>query len=66
MKHPRQERSVNLSFTNAEIPEDHVQDILDIDPAGQPAKDSRGRPQVLGDQLFAPGTSMRQRPVESA
>ena len=55
---------VNQSFTNAEIAENNVEDVLDIDPAGQPAERRRRRPQFLGDQLFAPGAALGQRPVQ--
>ena len=45
--------AVNESFTNAEITEDHVQNVLHIDAAGEPAKCGSRRPQFFGDQLLA-------------
>src|SRR5208282_1786579 len=56
-------RGVNQSFTNTEIAEDNVEDVLDIHPAGQPAERRGGRPQFLGDQLLAPGGTLGERPV---
>lgn len=35
-------------FPDAEIAENHVQDILDIDPAGEPPEGARGDAQLLG------------------
>ena len=41
---------------------DHVQDILDIDPAEQPSQRIRRRPQILGRQFLAlPITAMLRR-----
>ena len=55
---------VNDSFTNAELAEDDVEDIFHVDPAGQPAKSSRRRAQLFGNEFFAPGRAKRQRTVE--
>ena len=57
---------VNESFTNAEIAEDHVQNIFDIDPAGEPAKRRRGRSQFLGDQLLVAGLHASAKARSSA
>src|ERR1700722_4302698 len=42
------------SFPDAEIAENHIQNILDIDPACQPAQGRCRRPQFLSDQFFLP------------
>jgi hypothetical protein len=39
------------SLANTEIPEDHVEDILDIDPPEQPAQRSGRASQILGREL---------------
>jgi len=57
-------RAANQSFTNTEIAENNVEDVLDIHPAGQPAEGRCSRPQLLGDQLFAPGATLGQRTIE--
>ena len=46
-------RRVNQSFTNAELAEDLVQHVFDIDTAGQSAKGPGGLTQLFGDQLLA-------------
>ena len=51
--------SALLSY--AEIPENDVQNILDIDPAGQPPERMGGQPQLLGDQLLPARAAFRQR-----
>src|SRR5208282_3807082 len=45
---------VNHSFTNAEIPENHIKDIFDIDPAGEPPQRRRSRAQFFGDEFLSP------------
>jgi hypothetical protein len=42
---------VKHSFTDTEIPEDHVQKILHIDATGDPAKGVRCPAEVLGPEL---------------
>ena len=55
---------VKNSFPNTEIPEDDVQNILDIHPPGQSAQRRRGNPQFLGNELFAAPRSLRQSAPE--
>src|SRR5690349_7133279 len=58
--------SVNQSFTNAEVAEDLVEYVFDIDTAGQSAK-GRGRlAQFFGDQLLARSlySTLRRRAVQ--
>ena len=67
VKHAPPEHSdvvVNVSFTNTEIAKDDVQNILDIDSAGESAKRRRGRAQFLGDQLLIGRMIARQRAIE--
>ena len=59
-------RFVNQSFADAEIAEDHVENVLDVDPAGQPAERPGGQPQFLGHQLLAPDGPSAQRAFERA
>ena len=40
------------SFPDAEVPEDLIEHVLDINAASQPAKRARSQPQLFGDQLF--------------
>jgi hypothetical protein len=42
-------------FADAEIPEDHVEDVLDVDPAGQLAQGGGSEAQLLGHQVFTAG-----------
>ncbi len=42
-------------FADAEVAENHVQNILDIDPAGEPPERAGGDPQLLGQQILAAG-----------
>jgi hypothetical protein len=46
-------KTVNDSFTNTEIAEDRVQDILDINSANESAKNCCRRSEPLSDQLLA-------------
>ena len=57
---------VNESFTNTKIAKDHVQNILDIDPSGEPPQRGCCRTQFLGDQFFMlPGLGgLGQCPIE--
>lgn len=34
-------------FTDAKIPEDHVEDVLDVDPAGEASQAGGSEPQLL-------------------
>src|SRR5437879_13063093 len=47
-----------LAYTK--ISEDHIEDILDIDAAGEPAECPRREPQLLGDKLFGSVAPQRQ------
>ena len=42
-------------FADAEVAENHVQDVLDIDPAGQAPERAGGDAQLLGQQILAAG-----------
>ena len=37
-------------FPDAEIPEDHVQDVLDVDLTGEAAERAAGQPELFGHQ----------------
>jgi hypothetical protein len=41
------------SFPDAEVAEDHIEDVLDIDAAGEPAQSDGGEAKLFGDQLLA-------------
>ena len=51
-------------FADAKVAENHVQDILDIDPAGQPAKRAGGDAQLLGQQVLAAGHIAALSPLQ--
>ena len=40
-----------LLLADAEIAEDHVEQIFDIDGTGNPAEAARGQPKIFGAQL---------------
>ena len=42
----------NALLADAEIAEDHVENILDVDTAGQPPQRMRRQPQLLGHQFL--------------
>jgi hypothetical protein len=44
---------------DAEIAEDHVENILDVDPPGETAKGSGGGPQLLRHQILLAGQAGR-------
>src|ERR1700726_983487 len=46
-------RSRRTSLADTELAEDYVEDVLDIDPAEQPAERVRGRPQIFRDQFLS-------------
>jgi hypothetical protein len=49
---PGPEHPVRL-FPDAKVAENHVQDVLDIDPAGEAAKRAGSNAQLLGQQILA-------------
>ena len=49
---PHPLRHLPMSLADAEIAKDHVENILDIDPAGEPAERPRGQPQLFGEDVF--------------
>jgi hypothetical protein len=59
---------VNESFTNTKIAKDHVQNILDIDPAGEPPQSGGCRTQFFGDQflMLPEPDGLGQCPIEGA
>jgi hypothetical protein len=67
VKHRLGARAVSreTSLPDAKIPEYRVKDILDIDPAGQPAKRPGGQPQLLGDDVFPTPGALSQRSIQS-
>jgi hypothetical protein len=60
-------RSVNDSFTNAEVVKDFFKHIFNIDTAGQSTKRGRGMAEFFRDQFLARARryNLRQRPVQS-
>src|SRR5579862_6115531 len=52
------------SFANTEIAKDHVQNILYIDPSGQPAEPHGRRSQIFGYQVLASILALAQSPIE--
>src|SRR4029077_5231579 len=57
---------INDSFTNAEVAEDLVEHVFDIDAAGQSAKGPGGVPQFFGDYFLArrPCSALRHGAVQ--
>ena len=53
-------------FADAEIAENRVQDILDIDPSGQAAERASGDAQLFGQQVLAAGEAGPQRPPQGS
>ena len=52
----RRDASASLPlFADAEVAEDHVQDVLDIDPAGEAPERAGGDAQLLGQQILTAG-----------
>lgn len=49
-------------FADAEVAENHVQDILDVDPAGEPPQRPGSEAQLLGQQILAAGELGLERP----
>ena len=62
-KRTDQTRASDLLFTDAEVAEDHVQHVLDVNPSGEPAERPCRQAQFFRDQVFVAGTSLRQGPV---
>src|SRR5262249_35875433 len=52
------------SFADAEVAEDHGEDVLHVDPAGQAPQGARGETQLLGDDVLAATLPLRQRSLE--
>jgi len=42
-------------LSDTEVPEDNVENILDIDSPGEPAERARSQAELLGQQVFALG-----------
>ncbi len=55
---------VNDLFTNTEIAENDLQDVLDVHAPGQPSERRGSEAQLLGDQFLAAGVALRQRTIE--
>ena len=51
--HVKQRNELHL-LSYAEIAEDHIENILDIDPPGQAAESLGGRPELFGDEFLPP------------
>src|SRR5215468_1614750 len=61
----RRSNASGESLADAEIAEDHLQDFLNIDPAGQSPEGSRRQPKFLGHDILARRLRcFRQRAVE--
>ena len=52
---PVPERRPQVLLADTEISEDHVEDIFDVDAAGEAAKRLRSQAQLLGQQILALG-----------
>src|SRR3954466_850292 len=48
-----QQMNEEILLAYTEVPEDRIQDVLDIDPPQQPAQRKSGGPQFLGDEFLA-------------
>ena len=49
-------------FADAEVAENHIQDLLDIDPTGEAPERAGGDPQLLGQQILMAGHFAPLRP----
>ena len=52
------------SLPDAEVAEDHVEHVLDVNPAGQAAKRTTGEAKLRGNQLSLAGAANRQRTAQ--
>ena len=50
------ETDAKISFPDTEIPENNIQNILDIDPPGDASQGPYGKPEVFGYQLWGFGS----------
>ena len=55
---------LNDLLANTEVAKDHVEDILDVDPAGEAAESTRGTMQFLRQEVFALGHWPSHRPAQ--
>src|SRR6185437_12095064 len=55
---------VNHSFADTKFAEDHVENVLDVDPTGEPAERCGSRSQLFGNQLLPACVSLSKRAVE--
>src|ERR1700716_3532650 len=53
VRHQRTSRAFDALFADAEIPKDHVENILDIDATKKLAQSARRQPQLLRHDLFS-------------
>src|SRR5713101_4639033 len=51
-------------FSNAKITENHIQNILHVDPAGQPTERPAGEPQFFGNDILPAGEVLGGRPIQ--
>jgi hypothetical protein len=51
-------------FADAEIAENHIQNVLDVDPAGEAPQRPRRQPDLLGDEFLGAARSQSKRPIQ--
>ena len=51
VKHFVNSLNEGILLSDTELPEDHIENVLDIDPAEKPAEGMRGRPEIFGDEF---------------
>ena len=54
----------NTSLADAEIPENDIEHILDVNPPGKPAQVPRGEAEFLGDHVFAARLAFSQGTIQ--
>src|SRR5262249_11004782 len=51
-------------FPDAEVPEDHVEHVLHVDPPGEPPEFTAGQSQLLGDDILAAAWALAECAIE--
>ena len=64
MFHVKQGGPGPTSFPNAKVAEDHVENILNVDPSCQPAESVRRAPKLFCKDILAPTHALRKRGIE--
>src|SRR5260370_12532474 len=49
---------------DAEVAEDHVEDVLDVDPSGDPSEPARGEPELLCHEILLAVRSLLDRALQ--